>query len=133
MMIDSKEDGIIPFKLNPVQVAFLFNRTGRDVLLKARQHGMTTLMLAYYLWDTMLNPARFTVIMTHEKEASQTLLARAKLMYNSIPKFLRPSLKHSTKDMMEFAGMQGSKIVIQVVKKTGERDKSGGTGRSKTT
>lgn len=135
MKIDSKEGGIVDFKLNPVQVAFLFNRTGRDVILKARQHGLTTLIAALYLWDTMLNPARRTVILTHEAEASEELLARVKLMYNSIPKFLKPGLKHNTKRLMEFDGMEGSKIIIQVIKKTGlgieKKDKSGGTGRSK--
>jgi hypothetical protein len=135
MKIDSKEGGIVDFKLNPVQVAFLFNRTGRDVILKGRQHGITTLILALYLWETMLHPARRTVILTHEKEASQDLLARAKLMYSHIPSFLKPPLKHNTKDMMEFEE-SGSKIIIQVIKKSGtsleKKDKSGGTGRSKT-
>lgn len=135
LRIDTKDEGIRPFKLNIVQLAFLFNRTGRDVILKARQHGLTTLMLAYYLWDTMLNHGKKTVIMTHEKEASQLLLARAKLMYDSIPDVLKPALKSNTKDRMEFEGMNGSQIIVQVIKKTGggeKKDKSGGTGRSKT-
>lgn len=135
MKIDTKDDGVQPFKLNPVQVAFLFNRTGRDVVLKGRQHGLTTLLLAYYLWDTMLNPAVKTVILTHEKSASEGLLAKVKLMYDSIPSFLKPRLKKDSKGEMEFEGMKGSSIIIQVIDKTSsegkDRDKSGGTGRSK--
>lgn len=132
MRIDTKEQTIVPFKLNIVQLAFLFHRTGRDVLLKARQHGLTTFMLAYYLWQTITRPATRTVVVTHEKEASEALLARARLMYSSIPQFIRPALARDSKGILEFEGLQGSRFQIQILKRQADPEKAGATGRSKT-
>lgn len=133
MKIDTKEGGIVDFKLNLIQLAFLFNRTGRDVVLKARQHGITTLILALMLIDTMLHVARRAVIMTHTEEASTDLLDRAKRMYSHLPG-IKPPLKRDTRKMIEFEGMQGSQLIIQVLKRSGksETSRSGGAGRSKT-
>lgn len=136
MKIVTKDQGIRTFKLNVPQLAFYFNRTGRDVILKGRQHGLTTLIIAIYLLDTMLNKGRKTAIVTHEKPATETLLATIKMMYESIPEPLRPPLVKNNAEMMEFEGMDGSSIRVETIKKSstvssGSSERSGGAGRSK--
>jgi hypothetical protein len=45
-----KDGSSAPFKLNRIQKLYLRNKTQRDVILKPRQVGMTTLLLAYDIW-----------------------------------------------------------------------------------
>src|SRR5690606_8475843 len=50
-------------RLNPIQARFCANRTGRDLGLKARQQGLTTIELARDLWKFFcFDGARVTIV-----------------------------------------------------------------------
>jgi len=112
--IRTKGRAIEPFKLNIAQIYFLLHRWGRDILLKARQHGFTTFLLAYYLWDTMTTPATTTFVIAHEKQAGEECLQTMRMMYECFPKALRPRLRRDKIGMMVFDAI-GSSIQVVIV------------------
>lgn len=98
--IFDKEGNLVPFKLNDIQAQIdeeviakiewlrennfeytddFAQETLRNSILKYRQGGVTTLVMAWYLVECM---SRYTVavMLTHDKEHSEKLLYRAKLM-----------------------------------------------------
>lgn len=118
--IPTKEKGIIPFQLNPVQIFYLMHRYGRDIILKARQHGFTTLMLALYLWDTMTTPATTTFVVAHDKDAAEAAVTRMRDFYECLPKCLRPKLKRDRLGHMMFEAIR-SEIRVQLPSDAGGR------------
>lgn len=71
--IKGKLDGDFgAFKLNDEQSHFLLNRSGRDLILKSRQAGFTTLM-CLYAYDRALWDGWVTGIMSHIKERTQKI------------------------------------------------------------
>lgn len=113
LWIRNKEKQKIPFILNPVQLHFLFNRTGRDLINKGRQHGFTTLMLAYYLWDSLRNQHTVTFILTHKKKATVNLIRTIKSMWKCLPDCIRPELLIDNKEHLKFS--TESEIIAEVV------------------
>lgn len=95
-----KEGNLVPFKLNDIQARIdeeiierieRFREMGfepspefvqdtiRNSILKYRQGGVTTLIMAWYLVECMSRYA-VCVMLTHDKEHSEKLLYRARLM-----------------------------------------------------
>jgi hypothetical protein len=113
LWIRTKEKQKIPFRLNLVQLHFLFNRTGRDLINKGRQHGFTTLMLAYYLWDSLRNQHTVTFILTHKKKATINMIRTIKSLWRCLPDCIRPELLIDNKEHLKFS--TESEIIAEVV------------------
>lgn len=98
--IFDKEGNLVPFKLNDIQAQIdeqviepienframgfepspeYIQDTIRNSILKYRQGGVTTLVMAWYLVECMTRYS-VCVMLTHDKEHSEKLLERAKLM-----------------------------------------------------
>jgi hypothetical protein len=60
--IIDKAGNRIPFRLNHIQLIFEIQRTGRDIILKPRQIGFTTLELARDLWTFLSKPGARVVV-----------------------------------------------------------------------
>lgn len=87
----------------------------RDLILKGRQHGFTTLIIEAFLHDTITNPSTNTSIIAHRKEASEEILNAIRFMYNSIPEWQpKPRIGRDNKGVIEFPDL-GSKISVGVV------------------
>jgi hypothetical protein len=82
-MIVNKQGEIVPFLLNKVQRDFLEKATGRDVILKARQMGFSSLILAILTCDFLFKDNQRCVVVSHETEATQRLLDRVKFYISS--------------------------------------------------
>ena len=46
----------VPFILKPAQLKFMESMTGRDIILKARQEGFSSLILAIFTYDFLFKP-----------------------------------------------------------------------------
>ena len=75
-MVVNKDGHDIPFKFNPAQIAIDNKLTGRDVLPKARQEGVTTLFLARSTVKCLGQDNTRAVIISHDKESTQRMLSR---------------------------------------------------------
>ncbi|HUF02804.1 MAG TPA: hypothetical protein VMM38_01370 [Aridibacter sp.] len=96
------ENRIIPFRLNDVQLDLLENMRGRDVILKARQQGISTLILALKLAAAILFAGRNIRFVPHDPEAEDEFWSRLDTMYKHLPSRLRPTARYYSKELMQF-------------------------------
>lgn len=75
----------VPFILNTVQDRYWNNIRRRDIVLKARKMGFSTIRLARMLAKCQIMQNRRCVVVSHEKESTQRLLGRARHMLESMP------------------------------------------------
>jgi len=97
LKIKSKEQRIIPFQLNRPQLDFYERRGRRNVMLKARQLGFSTLLLALYYHDTITHEGTNTVLVAQRKEQSAEFLSIMKLFLERTPRRLRPAIRYNNK------------------------------------
>jgi hypothetical protein len=94
LRIVSKEGEEISFMLNPAQDHFISSITGRDIILKARQLGFSSLILAIATAKFILGKNERIVCISHETKATQRLLDRVKYFITAYEK--KKSLKTKT-------------------------------------
>jgi hypothetical protein len=73
-----KESKDTEFKLNKAQERFLEDMTGRDLILKARQLGFSTLVLAIFTYDFLFKKNSVSMSISYETGAAQKLLDKVK-------------------------------------------------------
>lgn len=76
--IVDKESNDSLFRLNPAQNKFLEDMTGRDQILKARQLGFSTLLMAIFTYDFLFKPNSVSMSISYETGAAQKLLDKVK-------------------------------------------------------
>ena len=80
LMIVDKEGVLVPFKLNPIQRKYLLEDTenNKDIILKARQQGFSSLILAVFLADFLFKENTYNVVVADDTDNAQGLLKRVK-------------------------------------------------------
>jgi len=84
LVIEDKSCNRIPFILNPIQADVLANQSGRDIYVKPAQVGMSSLILAERMIDTVTTPGTNTVLIAFEEFITQRLLDKAQFFYNTV-------------------------------------------------
>ena len=84
--IRTKDGRISLFEPNPAQFDYLKQETPRDIILKARQLGFSTVKLLTYLDRTLFTPNTTTCIMAHRKETMERLFRMIKFAYDMYPR-----------------------------------------------
>jgi hypothetical protein len=116
--IVNKEGKSVPFVANNYQELFYKSMTGKDVILKARQIGFSSLILAIFTIDFLTQENSRSVCVSHDAPSATKLLDRVKyfiksaenkgllidLKYNS-----RNELVNSSKNSSFYIGAAGSK------------------------
>ncbi|HTE19602.1 MAG TPA: hypothetical protein VK689_14635, partial [Armatimonadota bacterium] len=65
-------------------------RGKREILLKARQFGFSTLILALFFLDTLNTPQTQTVVVAHDLESAKRLFGIVQRFYYSFPEDRSP-------------------------------------------
>lgn len=95
------------------QQAFEYERTGRDIVLKPRQVGFTTLELARDLWYALLNRGRQVLVIAHDGDLAETLFQTLHIFCDSLSALgILPERKYSSKREVVFAAPLNSAIRI---------------------
>lgn len=136
LTIVTKEIGLMPLRLNWAQLDALDHverqlaDTGRVrlIILKARQLGMSTFVEALAYVMCFMIPRYRTLIVTHEKEASENILAMAHLYWEKDPQRALYTPKSESRFELSWKETKSS---IKVA--TAGQKGSAGVGRSKTT
>lgn len=81
--IVDKNERVVPFKLNNVQQLLFDANTGRDLILKARQEGVSSLILAIWAVDFILMPNSRSVCIAHDRDSTVKLFERVKFFIKS--------------------------------------------------
>lgn len=106
-------DIAVPFRPNPAQCDLLSNLNNRNVILKARQIGFSTLIDIMALDQAMFNADQEVVVIAHTKDAA-TKLYRKKVCfaYDNLPEAVKLAcpLTERTQTQMVFAN--GSSIEV---------------------
>jgi len=76
----------VPFTLRTPQLKILERLTRRDIILKARQEGISSLVLAMFTLDFIFIENVRCVVISHEKEATTKLLRKVRFYLDSIKK-----------------------------------------------
>ena len=79
-----------PMILWPAQAHYIENRTHRNIVLKGRQMGISTAVMAANSYDVFNYPNQRMTIITHDDETSQFLLMTVKRFYKYLPKEMKP-------------------------------------------
>jgi len=105
LKIDNKRGDVVPFDFRkyPGQLHFHQNKTNRNIILKHRQGGWSSSILADMLMDCILVPHTYAAVVSHETRATQRLLDRVQFYYNSMeePKPLMGAESRSEKTFPE--------------------------------
>ncbi len=123
--------------LKPIQIEFLdrhwpgwsidapINIRGlRLMILKARQEGVSTLVNGLIFGDTINNPLTYSLILTHEKDATERMFQMMHRFWEHLPPSKQPKKKYSSKKELLF-GELDSGIYVGTAGQ-------GGVGRSGT-
>jgi len=79
LFIINKQGDRVPFKLNPIQHKFLTEDvSGKDIVLKARQQGFSSLILAMFAKDFLTKENTYNVVVADDTDNAQGLLKRVK-------------------------------------------------------
>jgi hypothetical protein len=79
------------------------------ILLKARQLGQTTIVLAYALWFAIFWPNRTILLFSKDLKAAKDLIYRLRMMALQLPAWMRPVLALDNRDGLAFAN--GSRFI----------------------
>lgn len=119
LKIVNKEGEVVPFILNAIQKKFIELRTGRDIILKARQEGFSSLILAMFTADFVLKPNTTNVIVADITENAEALLERVKFFLDSYEQVtgVKVPLKYNSKYELQNK-LNGSKYSIGTAENT---------------
>ena len=84
LFIDNKERVVSPFKFNHMQEYFWRNKSNRNIILKHRQGGMSSSILADMFTDCITIPHTSCAVTSHETRATQRLLDRVQFFYDTM-------------------------------------------------
>lgn len=84
LMIADKDGNDVPFKLNSAQATVDAHLTGRDIIPKARQEGVTSYFLARNTVRCLSKRNTRAVIIAHEEDATKRMLRKVHYMLENI-------------------------------------------------
>lgn len=100
LSIVDKNAQVVPFVLNTIQNKYLLeDYTGNDLILKARQQGFSSLILAVFTADFILKDNQRNVIVANNSDNATELLERVKFFIKSYEetKKIKVPLKYNSK------------------------------------
>ena len=104
----------LPFKPNPAQLKFIERLWHRNIILKARQLGFTTLICILWLDHALFNANQNCAIIAQDLDTVYEIFSeKIRFAYDNLPQEIRDRfpLKTSNQSQMEFAH-NGSKIRV---------------------
>jgi len=101
--IEDKRGNLIRLVPNRIQRTFLNNMTGRDIILKARQMGITTIIQALFFWlaNTQYNIRNYTV--NYNREMTRLVLEKVKTFLKNLPPELMLKMDVESKEAYYFS------------------------------
>ena len=107
LMIADKEGNDVPFILNSAQSALDDSFTGRDIIPKARQEGISSYYIARALAKCLSTRNVNAVIVAHEDKATKKMLKKAHYMVENM-RGPKPVIKNKSANEITFSKMNSS-------------------------
>ena len=121
-VIQHPTKGKIPFQLYPYQEDAIdkFTQHDRNIILKSRQLGISTLIAGYSLWMILFNNDKNILVVAIDQQTSKNLVTKVRVMYENLPSWLR--LKAAEDNKLSLRLVNGSQI--KAVASTGTSGRS---------
>ena len=107
LCIDDKQGVVVPFKLNAIQQELESKKGSRNIILKARQLGVTSYILADMFAEAITTFHTPTAVVSHETRATQRLLDRVQFFYDTMHE-PKPLLGAESRSEKTFPGLHSS-------------------------
>ena len=96
----------------------------RLIVLKARQLGLTTTIMAFILWRSLFQPGFSALVLSHKDDYAKANIDRMRLMYNLLPGWMRQRLpvpnQASNSFVLEFpTGLKSNVLSLPATGKVG--------------
>ena len=103
--IPRKKDGVaVDFVFNSTQIAYDQNKTNRDLILKARQEGISSQVLADFTVDCGVYENLRAAVISHEKDSTQRLMQKVHFYVSNLRGGLNFKTKYASKNELYFQG-----------------------------
>lgn len=98
-MIQHPVKGRMPFKLYPYQEELMkaFVEHDRNIILKSRQLGISTLSAGYILWLMIFHEDKNILVVAIDQATSKNLVTKVHVMLEYLPSWLKPKTTESNK------------------------------------
>ena len=108
--IQHPKKGKMKFDLYPFQEQCLtdFKDNRYNIILKARQLGISTLSAGYALWMMLFQNDKNILVIATGKDVAKNLVTKVRVMYDNLPQWLKTNTEEINKLSMRFAN--GSQI-----------------------
>ena len=84
LSIDNKQGVVLPFRFNRAQEYFNRHKSNRNIIIKARQLGVSSSILADMFTDCITIPHTSCAVVSHETRSTQRLLDRVQFYYDTM-------------------------------------------------
>ncbi|WP_129590276.1 terminase [Roseovarius nitratireducens] len=114
---EHQEGSVVPFRPNRAQRRFLAKLHTRNVILKARQLGFTTLIAIYFLDHAIFNDDQRCGIIAHSLEDAGVIFRdKAKFAYDRLPQIVKDlyPLKNSNESEMLFHNNSAMRVAVSM-------------------
>ena len=98
LRIRDKHGVMVPLVANTVQADFGRKATGHDIVLKARQLGITTWIAARFFIATVTHPGTVTVLVAHDQRAAEEIFRIVHRFVEYLPDRLRQGALATSRD-----------------------------------
>ena len=118
---DDGEGSVIPFRPNRAQQRLIRRLWHRNIILKARQLGFTTLIAIMWLDHALFNENQRCGMIAQDREAAEVIFRdKVKLAYDNLPDQLRAAMPLATQNKSELLfGHNNSSIRVATSMRSG--------------
>ena len=102
LKVIDKTGNLVPMTLFPVQKYYIENRSNRNIILKNRQTGMSTGIMADNSHALFTKQHERQTIITHDQETSEYLFQTVDRFYKNLPDDIRPETSWKSGTRMRF-------------------------------
>jgi Terminase RNaseH-like domain len=89
LQVRNKARGLVPLRPNRAQKEFSQNCTRRNIVLKARQMGITTYVAARFFIQTITHPGTMTVQVAHDQESAEEIFKIVHRFWENLPETMK--------------------------------------------
>ena len=89
LKVRSKRRGLVPLTLNRAQRAYSQQCNRRNIVLKARQVGITSYVAARFFVQTITQPGTLTVQVAHDQESAEDIFRIVHRFWENLPEGMR--------------------------------------------
>ena len=97
--IQHPKKGKIKFNLYPFQEKCVneFKDNRYNIILKARQLGISTLSAGYSLWLMLFHQDKNILVIATGKDTAKNLVTKVRVMYDGLPSWLKTNVEETNK------------------------------------